>query len=176
MFLGAGADQLVDRCTLTDRGMISALKDKKRPGRNWIRVPSGTLLLPSLKLAKQNSGDILTGTLNLYRADVVGNHRHSVDHAGLLVLADGVGSSLTHLEQAIGSIAAHAGHNDAGHFAFDLFGHGEKQSVYRGAVAAYLLTWGTADGIPGSRADNPHLIIGRGQQSQIGRASCRERV
>ena len=27
MFLGAGADQLVDRCTLTDRGMISALKD-----------------------------------------------------------------------------------------------------------------------------------------------------
>ena len=49
-----------------------------------------------IQIAQQNPGDILAGGLGLHRADVIGDHRHPVHHAGFLVLAEGERALFAH--------------------------------------------------------------------------------
>ena len=75
------------------------------------------LALQLVQLPQQDTGDIFTGRLDLNGADVLGHHGHPVHHAGLLILPDGEGPGLPHLQKPIRAVPAHAGHDDAHHLA-----------------------------------------------------------
>ena len=46
------------------------------------------------QVPQQHVGHVVAGRLDHDGPDVLGHHGHSVDHTGLLVLADGVGALL----------------------------------------------------------------------------------
>ena len=81
-------------------------------------------------------------------------------------LIDSMALFTASFQQAVSSVTAHAGHDDAGHLALNLFGHGEEQRVDRGAVAADLFAGQAAHSVPGAGPDNPHLEVRRGQKGQ----------
>ena len=78
-------------------------------------------------MGHEHAGDIFAGGLDGDGPDLLGHGRHTVNHAGILILADGVSPRLAHLQKPCGAIPAHAGHDDAHHGAFDTGGHGGKR-------------------------------------------------
>ena len=71
-----------------------------------------TKLLNALEMIHQDGGNIFTGSLRTYGADIVCNHRHTVNDAGLFILSDGKRAALPHLEKAVRPVASHTGHDD----------------------------------------------------------------
>ena len=114
----------------------------------------------------QHGGDVFTGGLDGHGADLLGRAGHSVDHAGVFILPDGIGAGLAHLQKAVGAVPAHAGHNDAHHVAFHLGGHGGEQRIHRRAVAADLVSRLAGQGIAAAHADHPSLEVCRRHQGQ----------
>ena len=60
--------------------------------------------------------------------------RHAEHHAAELILGNGLGSALAHLEQALRAVIAHAGHQDSHCVAGRGLGDRAKQHVNTGPV------------------------------------------
>ena len=86
-------------------------------------------LFTCFQVLHQHGGDIFAGGLDGHRADLMGHAGHTVHNAGFLVLPDGVGAGVAHLQKAAGAVPAHARHDDAHHMALYLSGHGGEQRV-----------------------------------------------
>ncbi len=71
-----------------------------------------TKLLNALEMIHQDVRNIFAGSLCADCPDVVGDHRHTVNDAGLFILSDGKRAALPHLEKAVRPVASHTGHDD----------------------------------------------------------------
>ena len=71
------------------------------------------------------------------RAELHGLARHAPHHARLLVLGDGIGTGLLHLEQAARAVIAHAGQNRADGIGSDVLGHRAEHHVHRRTVTVH---------------------------------------
>ena len=121
------------RGTSPERLCASGPGWKLFPRRKAKRDPRGVPFVCSahgLQMPQENVGDVLAGGLDAYRANVIGHHGHAIDHAGILVLPNGIRALLPHGQQARGSVLSHAGHDDAHHLAADHFGHGVEHGVH----------------------------------------------
>ena len=117
-------------------------------------------------MVQQDGGNILAGSLCTDRPDVEGNHRHTIYDTRILILSDRKRAGLAHLEEAVGSVASHTGHDDPdlvdGHILRDR----GKQDVNRRTVAAYLCSCTALNDIVPSGTDHFHLLGARRDQGK----------
>lgn len=63
---------------------------------------------------------------------------HSIYHRALLILPNGISTSLAHVQQALGTVGAHTGEDHTDGLAARCFRYRVKQYIDRRAVAVYL--------------------------------------
>ena len=120
------------------------------------------------EMIHQDGGNIFTGSLRTYGADIVCNHRHSVYDTRVLILPDGECSALTHLEKTVRTVASHTGHNDTDLVDRDIFRNRIEQHINRRTMAAYLGARTALYHIIASGTDNFHLFGAGSDQGQPG--------
>ena len=108
-------------------------------------------------MADDLAADFIQGELLLDRADVVGDHRHPINHAAILVLTDRVSAGLAHFEQALGAVRAHAGEDDAEGIPARVLGNRIEQHVNRRAEPADLGSAFALDVIAAGILGDPEL-------------------
>src|ERR1700690_878110 len=91
---------------------------------------SGPLSRDAAELAEDGGGDFAEGDDLLGRVKAHGFPRHSVDHAAGLVLRDGPGAALFHLQHPAGAVAPHSGQQDADGPGTGGLGHGAEHDVH----------------------------------------------
>lgn len=117
-------------------------------------------------MLQQHRSNILTGCLNSHSANFIGCARHTVNHTGFPILADGIGAGLTHFQQTVGAVPAHAGHNDANHMTLHGGCHGGEQRVHRRTVTADLFARLAGNRIPAAHPHHPHLQVRGSNEGQ----------
>ena len=117
-------------------------------------------------MIQQDGGNILAGSLCADRPDVEGNHRHTIYDTRILILSDRKRTGLAHLEEAVGSVASHTGHDDPDLVDGDILRDRGKQDVNRRTVAAYLRSCTTLNDVVPSGTDHFHLLGARRDQGK----------
>ena len=115
-------------------------------------------------MGQQYICNICAGSLLTDRADLMGDHGHAIDDAGILVLPDGEGTFVAHLQQTVRAVLAHAGEDDADALAAHVLGHGAEQYVHRRTVSADFFTGIAAHGIGDAGAHHFHLQVAGGDE------------
>ena len=94
--------------------------------------------------------------------------RHAEYDAGLLVLRDGRRAGLLHLQQALGAVVAHPGHDDPERIGARVLGGGAEQHVDRRAVARDQRAVPDGDVIARAAALQEHVAIARRDERAAG--------
>ena len=124
------------------------------------KAPSKRMVLLALfavEMADDLAADFIQGELLLNRADVVGDHRHPINHAAILVLPDRVSAGLAHFKQALGAVRAHAGEDNAEGIPARVLGNRIEQHVNRRAEPADLGSAFALDVIAAGILGDPEL-------------------
>ena len=120
--------------------------------------------------------DGIQAHLLLNAAQIEGNLGHAIDHAALLILADGVRAALAHAEQSARAVLAHAGEQYPHRAVAAGFGHRFKQHVHGGTMAADLLAFGHFHLEPVAHAAHLHMLVAGGDQDAAAPKSLRFRL
>ena len=92
-------------------------------------------------------------------ADILCDHRHAVDNAGLLVLPDGVSAGLAHFQQTVSAVLSHPGQDDTDSVTLDGIRNRAEQHIDRRAVSVDFLRLEKIDGVVTAKLDDLHVPI-----------------
>ena len=101
-------------------------------------------------------------------ADFNGFLGHTENDTGCLVLRDGVGAGLTHVQQTGGAVVSHSGQNRSDGILAGVLGDGVKQHLDAGLLATHGRTVLERDVVVGAGSAQQHVQSSRGDQDTSG--------